>query len=192
MFSVARFLRRRRMAGDCRHVPRTDVSYAFDPQETPPSNEDYRRLLDEVTLLRRKRAQIGMAIVVGEIDRPLCAELRAAVEKLADYVSYAGWGPVLVVAFQRSLFEQLKPLWRELLAGVPGISAGVAFPDDEDMTTQDLVLAARLALVRALDSHCGLVAFDEEDAMAAVAAFRQDRDAARLTASYPCNAEALT
>jgi EAL domain-containing protein (putative c-di-GMP-specific phosphodiesterase class I) len=122
-------------------------------------------------VLRQKKVHIGMAIILGEIDRTVCSELQRTVAKLADYVSYATWGPLVVVAFQRSLFEQMKPMWQDLLVGAPGICAGVAFPSDAT-NTHDLVLAARLALMRAIATHCDLVAFDEQDSIEEVASYR--------------------
>lgn len=143
------------------------LPHAFDPHRSPAASEDYMRLVGEATVLRQKRVQIGMAIILGNIDKRTCVEIKRTIAKLADYISYANWGPLVVVAFQRCLFEQLKPMWQELLVGAPGICAGVAFPDD-DIDTHELVLAARLALTRAVDSHYSLVAFNEEESMAAV------------------------
>ncbi|MGE5466316.1 MAG: EAL domain-containing protein [Ignavibacteria bacterium] len=159
----------RRLAQQWRHVHRPVLPY--DLSEGPRPNEDYRRLLGEVTMLRSRRVQIGIAIVLGDIDRPVCAEVQRAVGQLADYLSYASWGPLVVVAFQRCLFDQLKPMWQDLLVGAPGVCAGVAFPG-EGMETHDLVVAARLALMRAIALHCDLVAFEDEESLAEVSRYR--------------------
>lgn len=146
------------------------LPYALDA-EPPSPNEDYLRLLGEVTVLRQKNARVGMAIILGDIDPTVCAEVKRMIGKLADYISYASWGPLVVVAFQRCLFEQLRPMWQELLVGASGLCAGVAFPDART-TTHELTLAARLALMRAIALHCDLVAFDEDESAAEVASYR--------------------
>lgn len=156
--------------------------------ETPAPTDDYLRLVGEVTALRQKQVQIGVAVILGDIDKRVCAELKKEIDKLADYVSYANWGPFVVVAFQRCLFEQLKPMWQELLINAPGIAAGIAFPWD-DAGTQELVTAARLALGRAIDSHYDLVALNEDEAMAAVVIRRMFGATGRASASrrIACN-----
>lgn len=171
MIAIKQHAKHRHAVAHERHENEQHLAYALDLHDRSPHDEDYLRLLGEVTVLRQKKARIGMAIILGEIDKTVCSEIQRTVGKLADYVSYASWGPLVVVAFQRSLFEQLKPMWQDLLVGAPGICAGVAFPS-ETTSTHDLVLAARLALMRAIAMHCDLVAFDEQESVAEVENYR--------------------
>ncbi|HEX8963604.1 MAG TPA: hypothetical protein VF801_11430 [Rhodocyclaceae bacterium] len=165
MIAIRKRARRRHADGRAAAMP--PPFHAAD-LPMPAHNEDYLRLIGEATVLRRRKAQIGVAVVLGEVDCARCAAIQRAAGLLGDYVSHARWGPFVVVAFQRCLFEQLKPMWQDLLAGAPDLRAGVAFAGEET-STHDLVLAARRALERAIRLQCDLVAFDERESRAAVA-----------------------
>jgi hypothetical protein len=149
----------------------------------PAQDQDYLRLLGEVTVLRQKRTCVGIAVIRGGIDGKVCREVQRTIGKLADYLSYARCGDGVVVAFQRRLFEQLKPIWGELLARSPGIRAGVAFPD-ERMSTRDSIMAARLALRRAVTLQCDLVALDERESLEEVARCRRPEPGSAAVAAH--------
>lgn len=135
-----------------------------------PANRDYDRLMDEMKAFMRRDLPIGVAIVMGEIDATVCKEIQRSIAGMADYLSWAKLGPVVYLAFKKELYEELKPVWHDLLVNSPGIYAGIAFSDGID-NPKTLCLAARLALQMALARHTEFVVLDGDRALLAVANF---------------------
>lgn len=135
--------------------------------EIPPSRQ-LENLMKEVECLMRKQVPIGMAVIRADIAPALCRELKDNLSRIADYFSWADAGQVLVVAFQKSLFRELLPVWCELLAKTPCV-AGVAFSDNIK-DHRELLLGAKIALSRAVALGESLIAFEGEEAVQAMAA----------------------
>ncbi|MFA6445060.1 MAG: EAL domain-containing protein [Sterolibacterium sp.] len=135
-----------------------------------PTTGDYTRLMDEMRAFMRRDLPLGLAIVMGEIDSTVCREIQRSIAGMADYLSWAKMGPVVYLAFKKELFEELKPIWHDLLVNSPGIYAGIAFSDGID-NPKTLCLAARLALQMALARHTEFMVLDGDQALLAVTNF---------------------
>ncbi|MCK9388455.1 MAG: EAL domain-containing protein [Sulfuritalea sp.] len=172
------------------------------------NNPDYARLMSEMGTLMSEDVPLGLALILGEIDPAMCDEMEHWIDGMADYMSWARFGPVLYVAFAKRLYGELKPIWHELLVNFPGIYAGIVFSDEID-DPQTLCLAARLAMQKAIVLHTSYVTFEGGEAMAQVSnshmadLMRQNLDAdgvgfeayfqpqVKIASGSPTGAEAL-
>lgn len=133
-----------------------------------PTDADFAAMMREVDSLLSRDFPLGLAFVVGEMDAPICRQIRRMVERQADYVSWVVTGPVMIAVFHKSLFEELRLAWRQVLAGSGDVVAGVAF-SDALRGHAELLLAARIALHRAMAERTDLVVLDGAEAQRAVA-----------------------
>ncbi len=132
---------------------------------------DYASMMQEVDFLLEKGFPLGLALVMGEMDIPVCREIRNVAARQADYISWVATGPVLIAVFRRGLFEELRPAWRQIVAERTEVTAGVVFSEGF-ANHHELLLAARIALHRAMVQNTDLLVLDPGEANRAVADHR--------------------
>lgn len=150
---------------------RAHMPYPFAPRDDLAPSGNYELFVNQVQRMLAKQEQIGMALVLGDIGKANCNELKGRIAQLGEHIAYTTWGPVAAIIFQRHLFEHLVHTWQDYSAGVPGSSAGIAFPW-QAAEAPDLFLAARLALSRSIAHHHDLIAFDGSESEIEIANYR--------------------
>ena len=132
---------------------------------------DFPKLMQHADALMERRLPIAMAVVLGRVDASLCREVREQIRHSAECIYWAGDGPLVTVILRRGLVFDLEPTIRQVFLRCPDLSVGVAYSPGLD-DANDLWLAARLALQRAMAAHEHLAILDDEAAARSVAEYR--------------------
>lgn len=121
----------------------------------------------QVDRLLARQYCVGMAVVMGEINADLVRHLRFFASQLTDYVAWATLGPIMIVVFNRTLYEEVAPIRRALPEAAPGLVAGIAFSHEFE-SHKDLLLVARVAMCKAFDHAHGFWVLEGADSSRAL------------------------
>ncbi|MFA7267918.1 MAG: EAL domain-containing protein [Sterolibacterium sp.] len=130
------------------------------------NGDEYSLLMQEVDILLEKGFPLGLALMMGEMDQSFLREINRIVKIQADYISWVVSGPFVIAVFHQRLFTELQSMWL-LVADSADAACGVVFSagcKDHDK----LLLAARIALHRAIARGVNLLVLDSGAAAQAV------------------------
>lgn len=158
-------------AGNGNTPPLWGGESAVRPLAGRNDGSDFSTMMREVDRQMESGLPLGMAFVVGDMD----ASVRRRIWKLAgnqtDFIAWVATGPVLIAVFRKRLFAQLLVAWRQIVADNADVSAGVVFSDSLK-DHGELILAARIALHRAIARSTDILVLDTEETLNAVADHR--------------------
>lgn len=120
---------------------------------------EHSQLMSEVDQLIGRGIPLAMAVVSGNLDPAVCREMKSAIARVADYVTWVMHGPTYIVVFSATLLRGLQPLWQELSRRAPELVVGVATSQD-GMDHHELLHAARFAHSRSLAQRTRLTVLD--------------------------------
>ena len=128
---------------------------------------DFSTMMREVDRQMDQGFPLGLAFVVGDMDSSIRRRIRRLAGDQTDFLAWVATGPVLIAVFRKRLFPDLLLAWRQILADNADISTGVVFSDSlKDHT--ELVLAARIALHRAMAQSRDILVLDTAETLKAV------------------------
>jgi EAL domain-containing protein (putative c-di-GMP-specific phosphodiesterase class I) len=160
------------LAGDAARFGKDDVRQAWEHalshhRSAGSGRDDFLLMMNEVDFLLQKRYPLGIAVMIGSLDREVLRQVESVAKGLADYVAWTVVGPIVVAAFGRGLFDEWKRVWRPVVAHGVDVACGVAFSNDFGRH-DELLLAARIALYRAIARRTDILVLDGEAAASAV------------------------
>ena len=144
---------------------------AFKPFPGHNDGADFSTMMKEVDVMMEKGFPLGLAFVVAEFDSNVCRQIANTFSRKADSVSWVITGPVLIAAFPKEMFGELLLAWRQIAGDNADVSAGVVFSDSLNGHAE-LLLAARIALHRAMAQSADVVILDAAETAKAVADHR--------------------
>jgi EAL domain-containing protein (putative c-di-GMP-specific phosphodiesterase class I) len=153
-------------------LPFADTAEISDDEElrshfSGSNGNDFAAMMREVDFLMEKGFPLGMALVIGKMDVSVCRQIRKSAARQADYVNWVMMGPILIAVFRKGLTEELAVAWQMIAREKSDLTAGVVFSDFLD-SHEELLVAARIALQRAMIQRIDLLVLDPGDAIQAI------------------------